>query len=273
MFESHYLQLSVYRFQIIVNGVNLDMQIQSKISFDINEYMSEYYSSLGQENGDAGSFLLSVNKRLPKRRNIRMLDAGCGPTLLYWLVFSPNVKECYGFDIQVDAVNFVEKQIADVAKDRFCPALIEAAQKAIYLGNLDIDAKKYLMEKSLKIQSIKVANLCERWPYKSGAFDVVQSCFAVECLPNFGCLDNALHEAYRLLCPGGFLNLVNVSRGTHWLCGGKSYKLLHLSPSTLGTRLRENGFEVVSIEEIKSVDKDTRDQGYTCTLRTHAIRR
>jgi len=141
VFESHYLQLNVYRFQIIVNGVNLDMQIQSKISFDINEYMSEYYSSLGQENGDAGSFLLSVNKRLPKRRNIRMLDAGCGPTLLYWLVFSPNVKECYGFDIQVDAVNFVEKQIADVAKDRFCPALIEAAQKAIYLGNLDIDAK------------------------------------------------------------------------------------------------------------------------------------
>lgn len=255
------------------NSANSDMQDGGEITFDMDTYMSEYYSSLGQENRDAGAFLLSVSERPPKRQTIRMLDAGCGPTLLYWFVFSPNVTECHGFDIQVGAVNFVKKQIADAIKCRFCPALIEAAQKAVYSDSSGLHAKKYLMEKSLRIQSIKVADLCEQWPYESSAFDVIQSCFAIECLPNTGCLDNALREARRLLYPGGFLNLVNVSRGTHWLCGGKSYELLYLSPAILEAKLQEIGFEVASIEEIKSVDKDTRDQGYACTLHTHAIRR
>src|SRR3989344_7026043 len=75
-----------YRKFIKLNGTNCSMtKIKiSRVKKYIKNYMQEEYGSIGSENIFVGKFL---------SRNVqgKVLDFGCGPTLLYWTMFMQNL--------------------------------------------------------------------------------------------------------------------------------------------------------------------------------------
>jgi SAM-dependent methyltransferase len=179
--------------------------------FASGAYWREYYSSLGHENREVGEFLLEAATSLSTAR-LKILDAGCGPTLLYWAVFIPGDDEVHGFDINRSNLQDNQRQIDDVQRGLFDAGLVEAARHAIRAMCATTTPEHHLADKARQVATLSVADLSQLWPYESEQFDLVQSCFALEALPDWTSFDAALGEARRVLRPGGCLALVNGSQ-------------------------------------------------------------
>jgi hypothetical protein len=99
--------------------------------FASGAYWREYYSSLGHENRVAGEFLLEAATPLAAKGNLNILDAGCGPTVLYWAVFVPGANKIHGFDLNASNILAVQRWIDQAARGQFDEAHLEAASHAL----------------------------------------------------------------------------------------------------------------------------------------------
>jgi SAM-dependent methyltransferase len=239
--------------------------------FASGAYWREYYSSLGHENRVAGEFLLEMAPPAGVG-GLKILDAGCGPTVLYWAVFVPGVNEIHGFDLNPANIRAVEYWIERASHGHFDDAHLEAASHALARQSSPLTSQQHLQDKARQIRSLGVADLSRRWPYEAGQFDFVQSCFAFECLPNWKSFDAALAEAHRVLRPGGLLALVNVAHGSAWNCDGQSLPLLSVTSSGMREKLAAVGFRVDVLRDVKSTDLNWREQGYGNLLLTRATK-
>jgi SAM-dependent methyltransferase len=235
-------------------------------------YLQEYYSTLGHENAEVGNFLLGCAKSLLPTGSLKVLDAGCGPTILYWSAFLPGVNEVHGFDI--NPVNIAEnkRRMAEVQCGVADAGLLEAAEHAMDKMGARASARSHLADKVRQVASLRVADLTEVWPYAEGQFDFVMSCFALEQLPDWAAFDVALGQASRVLRKGGSLALVAGSQGTHWLCDNQSFPTLFVLPDDLRVRLERVGLQVGTMREVDSTDTNWRDQGYSKVLLTQATK-
>lgn len=240
--------------------------------FASGAYWREYYSSLGHENRVAGEFLLEAAKPLVGQRGLRILDAGCGPTVLYWAVFVPGDNEIQGFDLNPCNIRAVESRIERANRGHFDDAHLEAAAHALGRQFSPLSPQRHLLDKAKQVRSVIVADLGERWPYEAEQFDFVQTCFAFECLPDWRSFDAALAEAYRVLQPGGRVALVNVAHGTAWNCDGQRLPLLSVTAEGMQTKLTALDFRIEILREIQSTDPDWREQGYSSLLLTCATK-
>lgn len=239
--------------------------------FASGAYWREYYSSLGHENREVGEFLLEAATSLSTAR-LKILDAGCGPTLLYWAVFIPGDDEVHGFDINRSNLQDNQRQIDDVQRGLFDAGLVEAARHAIRAMCATTTPEHHLADKARQVATLSVADLSQLWPYESEQFDLVQSCFALEALPDWTSFDAALGEARRVLRPGGCLALVNGSQGTSWICDNHLIQTLFITPEDVRKRLARTGLRVQSMREVESADTDWRMQGYSKILLTRATK-
>lgn len=239
--------------------------------FASGAYWREYYSSLGHENREIGEFLLEAASSLSTAR-LKILDAGCGPTLLYWAVFVPGDNEIHGFDINPSNVQGNQRRIDDVQRGLFDAGLVEAARHAIRAMSATTTPQHYLADKARQVATLSVADLSRRWPYESEQFDLVQSCFALEALPDWTSFDAALGEARRVLRPGGCLALVTGSQGTGWICDNHLIPTLFVTPEDMRQRFERSGLRVRSMREVESADTDWRMQGYGKVLFTSATK-
>jgi SAM-dependent methyltransferase len=239
--------------------------------FASGAYWREYYSSLGHENRVTGEFLLEAAPRAGEG-GLTILDAGCGPTVLYWAVFVPGANEIHGFDLNPSNIRAVECSIERASRGHFDDAHLEAAAHALARQSSPLTPQKHLQEKARQLRSLCVADLSRRWPYGAGQFDFVQSCFAFECLPNWQSFDSALMEARRVLRPGGRLALVNVAHSTAWNCGGHSLPLLSVTADGMREKLMTLGFRVDVLRDVESTDLEWREQGYGNLLLTCATK-
>jgi SAM-dependent methyltransferase len=239
--------------------------------FASGAYWREYYSSLGHENRVAGEFLLEAASRAGKG-GLKILDAGCGPTVLYWAVFVPGANEIHAFDLNPSNIRAVESSVARASRGHFDEAHLEAATHALAQQSSPLTPQKYLQQKARQLRSLCVADLRRRWPYEAGRFDFVQSCFAFECLPDWQSFDSALVEARRVLKPGGRLALVNVAHGRAWNCDGQSLPLLSVTAAGMREKLMALGLRVDVLRDVESTDPDWREQGYGKLLLTCATK-
>ncbi len=240
--------------------------------FASGAYWREYYSSLGHENRVAGEFLLEAATPLASRGNLRILDAGCGPTVLYWAVFVPGANKIHGFDLNASNIRAVERWIERATRGQFDEAHLEAASHALARQSSPLTPQQHLQDKARQVRSLGVADLGLRWPYEAGQFDFVQSCFAFECLPTWRSFDAALTEAHRVLRPGGRLALVNVAYGTAWNCDGQRLPLLSITADGMREKLATLDFRVEILRDVESTDANWREQGYGNLLLTCATK-
>jgi SAM-dependent methyltransferase len=239
--------------------------------FASGAYWREYYASVGHENREVGEFLLETARSLSASR-LKILDAGCGPTLLYWAVFVPGDNEIHGFDISASNIRDNKRRMGDVRRGLFDPGLVEAAHYAIQSMSASTTPEHHLAAKAGQVASLRVADLSGRWPYGSEQFDLVQSCFALEALPDWASFDAALREVRRILRPGGRLALVNGSQGTGWICDNHLIPTLFITPEDQRKRIESSGLQVLSMREVESADTDWRTQGYSKILLTSATK-
>lgn len=235
-------------------------------------YLQEYYSSLGHENGEVGSFLLEAARSQSPTGGLKVLDAGCGPTILYWSAFLPGVNEVHGFDISPVNIAENKRRMAEVQCGVADEGLLEAASHAIRAMGVRTSPRFHLADKARQVASLRVADMTRAWPFEDGQFDFVMSCFALEQLPDWSALDAALGEAARVIRRGGSLAVVAGSQGTHWLCDKQRFATLFIVPDDLRKRLECAGLQVQTMCELDSADADWRDQGYSKVLLTGATK-
>jgi ubiquinone/menaquinone biosynthesis C-methylase UbiE len=233
-------------------------------------YWREYYTSLGHENREVGEFLAELTRDLSPRGGLRILDAGCGPTVLYWSVFAAGRNSVDGFDLNPSNIADNHRRIDAVRAGIVDPGLIEAAQHAIGLFGLAQSPEELVEDKSRQVVGLKAADLAKTWPYADEKFDLVQSCFALEQLPDWTSYHTALLEARRVLQPGGRLATVNTAYGTGWLCDKQQFETLYVTADQVRSAIAETGFALEEMREIVSSDPDWRDQGYGRVLLMHA---
>jgi SAM-dependent methyltransferase len=253
-----------------VNGIEGPELAQGDV-FASGAYWREYYSSLGHENRVAGEFLLEAAAHDGKG-GLKILDAGCGPTVLYWAVFVPGENEIHAFDLNPSNIRAVKRSVERATRGYFDEAHLEAAAHALARQSSPLTPQKHLQQKARQLQSLCIADLSRRWSYEAGRFDFVQSCFAFECLPDWQSFDAALMEARRVLKPGGRLALVSVAHGTTWNCDGQSLPLLSVTADGMRERLMALGFRIDVLRDVESTDPDWREQGYCKLLLTAATK-
>lgn len=246
--------------------------VDRKDVFISGAYWREYYSSLGHENREVGEFLLEAARSLSTVGGLKILDAGCGPTLLYWAVFVPGDNEVHGFDINPSSIRDNKRRMDDVRRGLFDAGLLEAARHAIRAMSASTTPEDHLADKARQVATLSVSDLTRRWPYESAQFDLVQSCFALEGLPDWASFDAALGEVRRVLRPGGCLALVNGSQGTGWICDNHRFPTLFVTSDGMRRRIERSGLRVRSMREVESADTHWRMQGYSKVLVTSAIK-
>jgi SAM-dependent methyltransferase len=238
--------------------------------FASGAYWREYYAELGHENAAAGEFLYEVSAPLARAGHLRVLDAGCGPTALYWTLFVPGDNEVEGFDLNPANIASALRQIEQARQGEADAALCLAAEHAHRLFSPEESAVTHIRKKAAQIRSLTVGDLTRSWPAGDGQFDFVQSCFALECLPRWEDFEFALTEACRVLKPGGQLALVNVSGANEWHCNGIGFPTLNLTLSGMKDRIAKAGLQLLQCREVQSKDVSVRDQGYGSITLTSA---
>ncbi|HEY1382019.1 MAG TPA: methyltransferase domain-containing protein [Dongiaceae bacterium] len=238
--------------------------------FATGAYWREYYTSLGHENREVGGFLAELTRELSPGGGLRILDAGCGPTVLYWSVFASGRNALYGFDLNASNIAHNHRCIEAARAGIIDAGLMEAARHASGLFGLTQSPEELVLEKARDVVGLKVANLAKPWPYADGKFGLVQCCFALEQLPDWGSFHAALLEARRVLQPDGRLAMVNTAYGKSWLCNRQHFETLYVTAEQLRWTIADAGFELEELREIVSNDTSWRDQGYGRMLLTHA---
>ncbi|HET6161797.1 MAG TPA: methyltransferase domain-containing protein [Dongiaceae bacterium] len=240
--------------------------------FESGAYWREYYASLGHENREVGEFLAEVTRKLSPGGGLRILDAGCGPTVLYWGVFVSGRNELYGFDLSHANVADNHRRIETARAGIVDAGLIEAARHALGLFGSTQTAEELVADKARQVMGLKVADLSKPWPYAAEKFDLVQSCFALETLPDWDAFDRALAEARLVLKPGGTLALANTAHGKVWICDDRHFETLFVTAEEMRWRIADAGFALIELRDIESADVSWRDQGYGRLLLTHAVK-
>ena len=238
--------------------------------FATGAYWREYYASLGHENREVGEFLAELTRGLSPRGGMKILDAGCGPTLLYWGVFAAGCNELHGFDLNPSNIADDHRQIEAARAGVVDPGLLAAAHHALGISGGAETAEKLVAEKARQVIGLKVADMSKPWPYAAEEFDLVQSCFALEAMPAWDAFDRALAEAHRVLKPGGSLAMANTAHGNDWICNDQHIPTLFVTAEELRRRLANAGFVLQALRDIHSSDVSWRDQGYGRLLLTHA---
>ena len=238
--------------------------------FATGAYWREYYTSLGHENREVGEFLADVTRALSPGGGLRILDAGCGPTVLYWSVFAAGRNALCGFDLNASNIAHNHRCIEAARAGIVDAGLIEAARHAIDLFGLAHSPEELVAEKAREVFGLKVADLARTWPYADGTFDLVQSCFALEQLPDWASFQSALLEARRVLKPAGRLAMVNTAYDKSWLCDGQQFATLYVTAEELRRAMADAGLELEELREIVSDDTSWRDQGYGRMILTRA---
>ncbi|WP_439815110.1 methyltransferase domain-containing protein [Zavarzinia sp. CC-PAN008] len=240
--------------------------------FASGAYWAEYYSSLGHENREAARFL-HASTRIPVGQGgaPRVLDAGCGPTLLYWGVFYPDDARLSGFDLNPSGVAFTQRCVADAKAGRFDPGILDAAGFATALDGRGETAQARMAATAARVERVDLGDLTRTWPAATASTEFVTSCFAFECINSWEGFRKACAEAARVLVPGGRFVLV-MTGGIQWVCDGQTFPTLFATERRVREALLAAPFKLEALQNVESQDVAVREQGYDSMLLIRALR-
>ncbi len=236
------------------------------------EYLREYFEVLRQEYLDIGEFLREASAPVQDRLGpLNVLDAGCGPTMLYWAPFLWEIASYHGLDIRQDNVAFVRDMVEE-GKRGVMPSWIRdpyvwAAKK---YGESDVTA--FYQKICERVQSLVCADMHGVWPLKDASFTFAFSAFGLECMDGHEEMLHALREMHRLLAPGGRVACVTLEGCERWKCGPTVLRCVRLHEENIRRLLSEAGFQNVHVRTHAASTAVERQQGYEAMLFAFADR-
>ncbi len=245
----------------------VDRKLAKEVRY-VDAYLDEYYSSLTRENAEIGEYLARVTSGLPDLgRPNRIVDVACGPTALYWALFTSRFDERHGVDARQENVAHVEAELQHAQlrmHDRYrvvCRAAAGAGDEA-----------EHFEQVCRSFKSIVAADLLGPFPFAAEFADVVTSIFGIEHLDTAEALLHALAEARRILKPGGRIVVVALSVTSPWLFRGDPVHVLSLTDGDLRDAFARAGFVDAAVERRNATTAIERDQGYDAMIFGSAAR-
>ncbi len=246
--------------------------VDAKDFSHVGAYLDEYYDALTPENLDVGLFLRRAceGASAAGRVGSALLDAGCGPTMLYWTAFLQGFVELHGFDAREENIRYLHGLIDDAAVGRIQPRYLDLYGFAAARAVPPITPVEFFAELAGKVRGLTSHDMNDPWPYPDASFAVVTSVFGMECLPSRERMRFAMGEARRLLQPGGRLVLVTIAETDRWKCGEVIGRCLSINRTMMLEDLALAGFRAARVTEHRATTAVLRNQGYNKMLFAHA---
>lgn len=233
------------------------------LQFDYRSaYMEEYYQTLTQENLDIGQFLMEA-VREPRERfsSLSILDAGCGPTLSYWMPFFWPFDAYHGLDGRADNIDAVRGHVEQGKAGEIPLHLVQVCRQldTRFDGSGEARFFRALCE---RVGTLSAHDMQERWPYADRSFQVVVSLFGIECMEHQQDMLQAFQEARRLLEPGGRLICVSVANTNRWKVGPTWLRCVPIRAEDMERLFQQAGFGHWEVRLHPAVTAREQHQGY-----------
>jgi SAM-dependent methyltransferase len=165
----------------------------------IKRYMREEYSSIDSEIRLVGRLLFDNAKG-------KVLDFGCGPSLLYWAMFMQKATSIDGFDIVPENIGYLKALISRKRKPQIYGRLASYVQTELLRGK-----EEGLVEECFaKVKGLKVGNILRPAPFE-GRYDTVTEIGCIGCVDTEAELLRAAGNMHTCLRKGGTAVFVNWS--------------------------------------------------------------
>ena len=239
-----------------------DSAIDPYSSFDPRAYISEYYSSLGEENAFLLSFYHDVFNKLPN--GLRMLELGGGPTVYQLFSASRKTTEI----IFTDFLPSNLKEVSSWLKNE--PGAFSWEQFSRTVAELEYSNASDLIEKTSQVESrtrkaVKQLLSCDALSEKvipvneSSQFDIVSSGFCLECISNKEEeFIKALTNVAKRVASHGYLILTLLKNSRRYKVAGKNFPAFPIDSAYIKKLLPKLGFRLQEVRESLA----EQDQGY-----------
>lgn len=170
--------------------------------------------------GIARAVTAAISNSIPLRRNMSVLDYGCGTGLVAFAL-APRVKQLVAADSSAGMLNRVRKKIGELAVENIAPAQV------------DLSTEKHLDQQ----------------------FDLIYTSMTMHHIPDTGAM---ISEFYQRLTPGGYLAIIDLDSedgSFHGDMPGIAHQ--GFDRSSLKKLAEENGLHNVEIHTAHTVTRDT----------------
>jgi SAM-dependent methyltransferase len=164
----------------------------------IERYMREEYSTITSETEFVGKLLFDNVRG-------RVLDFGCGPSLLYWAMFMHSAESIDGFDILPENIEYLKRILSQPEKPAIYKKLADRLQNTLLKQN----RKDLIKDCFAKINKLRSGDILKRIPFKKGYYDTVTEVGCIGCVNTEAELTKAVSNMRSHLKTGGTAVFVN----------------------------------------------------------------
>lgn len=234
----------------------------------IRDYLSEYYKGLSKENIMIGKLLFRETSR-----HGRLLDVGCGPSLLYWALFMRNVHRIDAGDILPANIKHINHLLKEKIIEKESVQIVEFIYSKILKKKIDNNQiKQEILKTYNKIGSLKKSDITKTLGFNQNSYDYVSAIFCVDCLRDYDELYTAVKNMRNCLKKGGKIILVTLGGTTTWVVQHRVIRALRITKDILEHILFFLGFKNIRIERHSALVAKELREGYENILFTTAIR-
>ncbi len=168
----------------------------------IDRYIKEEYGSITPETAFVGKLLFNNVKG-------KVLDFGCGPSLLYWAMFMQNATSIDAFDILSENIEYLKNLLVKSKKPEIYYKLADwLLTHGLAANPYSKKDKSLVMDAFKKIGKLKVANILKSLPFKK-KYDYVTEIGCIGCVNSESELLIAVKNMYARLKKDGSALFVN----------------------------------------------------------------
>lgn len=233
-------------------------------TFRPEEYLAEYYSSIGLETRQTLGFMASASKLIGD--NLEILEYGGGPTIYQLISIAPHCRSIVFTDYLKSNLGTVKewvdgKDTHDWDKFAFESLLMENGYSP---SKEEIDTRLELVKgKITSFNTVNALNASEDELTAGVQFDVVSSHFVAESISSTEKQwKTAMQNTRERIKPGGYLLMSVIQNAEYWVSGGKKYPSYPVDYSKLHRELSALGFEVISEGNVVADIADPLDPNY-----------
>ncbi len=232
----------------------------------IDRYMESFYDSLTQENLEIGMFLREASTAARAVGHKRVLDVGCGPSMLYWALFLDAAEEYHGLDVREDNMDSLRQETAEGLSGKMHPRYRDVSEHMLRMRGEVAHPEHFFISCCRRFRSLTAYDLQDRWPCEDGSMSVVMSVFGLDHVDSPEGFLASLREVRRVLEPGGRFVYTTLCETSSWSFEGEEAMCLHTTKESLEQDLQKAGFTNIHVERRAASTAVERDQGYKWML-------
>ncbi|MCE9596652.1 MAG: methyltransferase domain-containing protein [Spirochaetia bacterium] len=230
--------------------------------FSAQDYLEEYYASIGEENALLLKFMHETYSILPPSHSL--LEVGGGPTL-YQLISASNRVDHITFSEYLEVNrNAVQAWINNAPGAFNWDPYIEFVLKLENspAGVKDVEARKAQLKS--KIKEVTSYNVFDEPPLTDGlkTYDIIASNFCLEGITHsFEQFTSFFRRMNGYLKPGGWMVLCMVKNAREYRVKDLYFPACAVDEQIMENVLKDNGMDSIHIETIPTVDPEQGHHG------------